>query len=101
MNAEDVPTPPAGFDWDPQKYIENVSNHGIRFDDVVHVFADPRGFDLEVQRHAAEARWVWLGNLYGVVLYTVYTLRDEDETTRLISSRRATRRETDAYYQGS
>lgn len=101
MDEDDVPSPPAGFDWDPLKYVQNSLKHGIRFDDVVRVFADPLGFDFEVQNSQDEGRWVWLGALFGIVLYTVYTLRDDGVTTRLISSRRANKREVDAYYQGS
>jgi len=89
------------FEWDPRKATGNAAKHGVSFDDGVTVFLDPNGLDgPDVQHSEAEARFRRLGKAAdGRVLMVAYTIRrrGDAETIRLISARRASRRERAAY----
>jgi uncharacterized DUF497 family protein len=73
----------------------------VSFDDAVTVFLDTTALDgPDLQHSSAGARFRRLGrSADGRVLIVAYTLRrsDDAETIRLISPRRASRRERAAY----
>jgi uncharacterized DUF497 family protein len=89
------------FEWDPRKAEANAAKHGVSFDDAVTVFLDPDALDgPDVQHSAAESRFRRVGrSAGGRVLMVAYTLRrsGDAETIRVISARRASRRERAAY----
>ena len=89
------------FEWDPRKADANAKKHGVSFDDAVTVFLDAHALDgPDLQHSGAEARFLRLGQAAdGRVLTVAYTLRRirDAETIRLISARRASRRERAAY----
>ena len=89
------------FEWDPAKARTNRRKHGVFFDDAMHVFDDPYAlFEQDPVTDAGEPRWRALGLSGGVVLLLVaHTVREEggDEVIRLISARRATRKERSRY----
>ena len=89
------------FEWDPRKAEANAAKHGVSFDDAVTVFLDGAALDgPDVQHSTAERRFLRLGRAAdGRVLIVAYTLRrsGDAETIRLISARRASRRERAAY----
>lgn len=82
---------PPGFEWDAGKAEANLRKHGVAFADVVGMF-DHRHLDDEDLDHSTEEQRSFVigetgGNFYAVV----YTWRGENR--RLISARRAVRRE--------
>lgn len=89
------------FEWDPRKAEANAAKHGVTFDDAVTVFQDPDALDgSDLQHSSEESRFLRLGrSADGRVLMVAYTLRrgGDAETIRIISSRRASRRERAAY----
>jgi uncharacterized DUF497 family protein len=90
------------FEWDPRKAVANADKHGVTFEIAVTVFADPDALDGPDLAHSAiEARALRLGRAAdGRVLMVAYTVRtgdDDAEKIRLISARRASRRERAAY----
>lgn len=89
------------FEWDPRKAEANAAKHGVSFDDAVTVFLDANGLDApDLQHSEAETRFLRLGRAAdGRVLMVAYTLRrsGDAETIRVISARRASRRERAAY----
>jgi uncharacterized protein len=89
------------FEWDPRKARANADKHGVTFDDAVTVFLDPMALDGPDQQHSnVESRFLRLGEaLDGRLLIVAYTLRrsGDAETIRIISARRASRRERAAY----
>ena len=89
------------FEWDPRKAQANAAKHGVSFDDAVTVFLDPEALDgPDVQHSAAESRFLRLGrSRIGRVLMVAYTFRrsGDAEAIRIISARRASRRERAAY----
>ncbi|HUE86448.1 MAG TPA: BrnT family toxin [Vicinamibacterales bacterium] len=90
------------FGWDPRKAIANAKKHGVTFDAAATVFADPNALDGPDLAHSAtEVRALRLGRAVdGRLLMVAYTVRkgdDDAENIRLISARRASRRERAAY----
>jgi uncharacterized protein len=84
------------FEWDPGKAATNLQKHGVSFADAVSVFSDE--FALTAADDLAEEeRFVTLGrDAFGRLLVVVYTWRGE-HSIRLISARKATRRERRQY----
>ncbi len=93
------------FEWDVRKALANAAKHRVPFDEAATVFADPDALDGPDTRHSAEeARFLRLGrSLAGRVLMVAYTLREsgDGEKIRIISARRASRKERAAYAEGS
>ena len=89
------------FEWDARKAAANAAKHGVTFDDAVTVFVDANGLDGPDLAHSeAEPRYLRLGTAAdGRVFMVAYTIRRRAnvETIRLISARRASRRERAAY----
>jgi uncharacterized protein len=89
------------FEWDPRKAEANAAKHGVTFDDAVTVFLDPNALDgPDLQPSSAESRFRRLGrSADGQVFMVAYTLRrsGDAEAIRIISARRASRRERKAY----
>jgi uncharacterized DUF497 family protein len=89
------------FEWDEPKARTNERKHGVRFDDAMFVFADPYALTEQDRIEAGELRWQTIGLVGGVVLLVAHTIRDEgaDEIIRIISARKATRKECQRYDQ--
>jgi uncharacterized DUF497 family protein len=84
------------FQFDPTKAKSNLIKHKVSFADAEGVFYDPLAIHAEDVFHEGEVRWIAIGmGSASEILVVVYTLRGDD--IRLISVRRATRRETKAY----
>lgn len=80
------------YEWDSNKAESNRQKHEIDFADAVSVFTD--GFAITViDEHPEEERFVTIGmDAMGRILVVVYTWRGEN-CIRLISARKASRRE--------
>ena len=89
------------FEWDPRKAEANAAKHGVSFDDATTVFLDGDALDGPDSQHSRnEMRFLRLGRAVdGRVLMVAYTLRrrGDAEAIRIISARRASRRERAAY----
>lgn len=84
------------FQYDPAKARSNRRKHGISFADAEGVFYDDLAIHLEDAFAEDEDRWLAVGmGSTNQILVVVYTLRDNE--IRLISVRRATRREVQDY----
>jgi uncharacterized DUF497 family protein len=85
------------IEWDPGKAAANEEKHGIRFEEAATSLLDPMALAQEDESSEGEARWVLIGMSANARLLTVvYTLRDENRI-RLISARKATRKEASCY----
>lgn len=93
------------FEWDARKAATNVRKHGVSFNEAATIFADPDALEGPDLKHSAqENRSLRLGrSLTGRVLIVAYTMRGsgDDEKIRIISARRASRKERAAYASGS
>ena len=89
------------FEWDAGKAARNVRKHLVSFEEAVTVFADPDALDGPDLKHSdLEARFLRLGrSLTNRVLIVAYTIRgpEDDEKIRIITARRASRKERAAY----
>jgi uncharacterized DUF497 family protein len=89
------------FAWDPRKAAANLSKHGISFDEAATVFADDNAILLDDPGHSHEEdRSVLLGLGDRLrILVVSHTVRDRGDTIRIISARRATKREREQYFE--
>jgi uncharacterized protein len=85
------------FEWDDVKQKRNVRIHGIDFKDTEDTFTDRHALIQFDDRHSlVEDRFFVLGRAgTGRLLMTVFTWRGNK--IRIISSRRASRREARGY----
>lgn len=87
-------------EFDPNKAATNLKKHGVSLAEAAGSLLDPFALVREDEGAEGEARFVLVGMSRESRLLTVcYTLREE-ETVRLISARRATRREERQYAEG-
>jgi uncharacterized DUF497 family protein len=92
---------PPGFAWDPRKAAQNVSKHGVTFDEATTVFDDPALHVRPDDVHSwGEDRLIATGlSAAGRLLTVSYTMRGE--VTRLISAWPATPNAVRRYSQGN
>ncbi|MEE9293675.1 MAG: BrnT family toxin [Phycisphaerae bacterium] len=86
------------FEWDSRKAKSNYAKHRVSFEEASTVFGDVLSLTIADSSHAraGEERFVTIGNSYGGrVLVVVHC--DEEESIRIISARKATRRERKDY----
>ena len=85
------------FSWDEAKRKSNLQKHGIDFIDAEYVF-DGATFTYEDDRFFySEQRFVTLGLLQGIPVSIIHT--ETNEEIRIISFRKATKRETEILFQ--
>ncbi len=88
------------FEWDEGKNSINKNKHRIDFADASRVFYDEnRVSKLDSRENYGEDRYQVIGMSYGTVLIVVYTER-HGNTIRIISARRVTKQEENAYRRG-
>jgi uncharacterized protein len=88
------------FEWDPAKARSNQRKHGISFELAQHAFSDPDAFWAPDRVQGGEERWQTLGLVGRVLLlFVAHTVRNDgpDEIIRIISARRADRKERKRY----
>ncbi len=87
------------FEWDPEKARKNLRKHGVSFEEAATCFEDPLGIDFYDPDHSKdEDRYILLAlSKKGQVLVVVYTERKNK--IRIISARKATRKEEGFYYE--
>jgi uncharacterized DUF497 family protein len=87
--------------WDTWKNRRNIKKHGVSFQEAAHVFENAYLWDWYDPSHSInEDRYAIVGNAQGRILYVVFTEPDQD-TVRIISARRASKREKEEYYGNS
>ncbi len=86
------------FDWDKSKAKSNYAKHGVSFDMATGIFKDPFAIEyLDDRQDYGEERFVIIGMVDGNLLFAAYAERDA--VIRIISARRATKHEQEAYFQ--
>ncbi|EJE8676147.1 BrnT family toxin [Vibrio parahaemolyticus] len=90
------------FEWDPAKAEINIKKHGITFEEASSVFYDEYAIQFFDSEHSdAEDRFLMLGMSNNLnVLVVCHCERDNGNTIRIISSRKATKNETKHYKRG-
>lgn len=83
------------IEFDHDKAVGNERKHGIAFEEAITALLDETALCTEDDSEG-EPRWITLGrSARGRLLTVVYTLRGD--TIRLISARKATRKEIRTY----
>ena len=90
------------FTWDSRKATRNLRKHGVSFEEAATVFADPRALEWEDFEHSNhEVRFKRLGfsirRRIVILVYSYRRLSHGQETFRIITARRASPKEREAY----
>ena len=86
------------FEWDENKNKSNQTKHGISFDEAAEIFKYPMYKLVNNRFDYGEVRYIGIGsNQQMIVLTVVFTERDS--RIRIISARRASKKERKLYYE--
>ena len=88
-----------GFEWNEKKAASNLKKHGVSFEEAALAFYDPNAlFWIDRGRSQAnEEREICMGLTEQGILVVVFTERQSGGRIRVISARRANKKER-AYY---
>ncbi len=88
------------FEWDDHKAETNLADHKVSFEQAKRVFDDPLAVPFKDEAHSSadEDRYVLIGMSMVGLLFVSFTYRNN--TIRLISARRASRRMQRIYTDG-
>ncbi len=87
------------FSWDNRKNKANQNKHGVSFDEAQTVFFDERAIEYYDPDHSrGEDRFLMLGLSYRLrILVVSHCLRKRGSEIRIISARKATKKEQETY----
>ena len=87
------------FVWDENKAEINLRKHGVSFLEASTVFEDSDALQIYDPDHSEEEdRFIMLGMSSALrILVVCHCYRENDEQIRIISARKATKKETDTY----
>ena len=90
---------PFSFDWDEPKNRADRRKHGVSFEEATGVFYDDHALLIADPDHSLdEDRYILLGlGIAMRMLVVCHCYRERDEVIRIISARKATRRERAKY----
>jgi uncharacterized DUF497 family protein len=88
------------FEWDTAKAKSNSEKHGVSFEEAATVFGDAMSLTINDPDHSqTEDRFITIGSSHtGKILVVVHTERGDN--IRIISARRASRKERKTYEEG-
>lgn len=88
------------FEWDEHKDEINRKKHGISFEEAQTVFYDSEALLIDDPEHSlTEERFIILGySSKANLLVVCHCYRTTDEIIRIISARKATKKETIQYH---
>ena len=87
------------FVWDSNKAAINVKKHGVSFEEAQTVFDDEEALRIFDPDHSEdEDRFILLGLSERLrILIVCHCYRENDEQVRIISARKATKKESSTY----
>lgn len=90
------------FEWNTAKAVTNVKKHGVSFEEAKSVFFDDFALQFFDQENSdIEDRFLMLGMSNETNLLLIcHCERDDGNTIRLISARKATKNESKNYQRG-
>jgi hypothetical protein len=90
------------FEWDERKNRGNRTKHGVWFEEAQSVFDDPNARLFSDPEHSEEEdRFILLGMSSETrLLVVVHCYRESDSMIRIISARKATKKEVRFYEEG-
>jgi uncharacterized DUF497 family protein len=84
----------ADYEWDEDKRKINLEKHNFDFIDAIEIFRDLERIECMTQRND-EIRYQTIGEINNMIVLVVYTNRMSKK--RIISARRASKHEREAY----
>ena len=92
----------AAFQWDAAKASSNKKKHSISFDEAKTVFFDENAIVIHDPEHSNnEERFIILGlSSVARLLVVCHCFRCKEKVIRIISARKATKRESIQYHGG-
>jgi uncharacterized DUF497 family protein len=84
------------FEWDERKNRQNIKKHGFDFAEAEEMFRGLLVAGPDTREDYGERRWVGIGSIRGRTAVVVFAERGS-ETIRIISLRKANRRESKEY----
>lgn len=89
------------FEWDEEKNNENTRKHGVSFEEAQTIFLDENAVRFFDPDHSEdEDRFIMLGMSFKLrVLVVCHCYKENDEVIRIISARKADKREAKAYWR--
>jgi len=90
------------FSWDPVKAVNNEKKHKVAFEEAKTVFYDPRAILLDDPDHSEkEERFLIIGmSWHQKTLIVSHCYMESNEEIRIISARKAARKEKNTYTRG-
>jgi len=90
------------FEWDETKNKTNLKKHRISFEEAQTVFFDDNAIEFDDPDHSfEEKRKLLLGFSQTLkILVVCHCYRDDESVIRIISARKATKKEQKAYFRG-
>ena len=89
------------FEWDDAKNNTNQTKHGISFEEAQTVFFDENALEFDDPDHSIdEERFLLLGFSQSLkVLVVCHCYRSDESIIRIISARKATKKEQTVYFR--
>jgi uncharacterized DUF497 family protein len=89
------------FAWDPAKNRTNKKKHGVSFEEAQTIFLDENAIRYHDPEHSSdEDRFIMLGMSFALrILIVCHCYRSNDTTIRIISARKARKKEDTAYWR--
>jgi len=84
------------FEWDEKKNLENIRKHGFDFKRARKIFKGRLVTFQDTRREYDEIRYISIGKMESIVIITVVHTK-RDKKTRIISARRANKKERRMY----
>ncbi len=87
------------FDWDPAKNASNLKKHAVAFEEAITAFDDPFALIAPDPKHSKgqEVREWLIGESDKGVMVIIFTVRQPGNVHRIISARKANRKERKIY----
>ncbi len=85
------------FEWDENKRIKNINQHGIDFHDAAKVFDSETYTVVDERFDYGEIRLLTLGIVNGRILAVTHT--ESDDHIRIISARKGEKHEQEIYFK--
>ena len=89
------------FEWDEKKNQINLKKHRISFEEAKTVFYDDNAIVFDDPEHSEdEERFILLGmSIFGKICTVCHCVRCNETLIRIISARKATKKEADVYVE--
>ena len=88
------------FEWDASKEKSNLEKHGVSFAEACLIFDSPYLSVQDKRKDYGEDRFISIGQINDepiIIIVVVHT--DREGNTRIISARKASKKEREMYYE--